>query len=104
MKTKLSERSPMELLALRAYPGLKSSGICSSHRDDEHYECEICYPDLNDLLNAHMEVANKLYDELLELSGLSDPPNGRIGTNAIVAEIRRKLKELADCPKSLDSA
>ncbi len=80
------------LLAQRAYPGLKHSGICSRHQDDGCFECPICYPDLNALLDAHMEVSNKLYDELLALSGLSDPPNGRIGTNAIVAEIRRKLK------------
>ena len=82
----------VELLARRAYPGFKRSGYCSRHRDDGHFECVTCYPDLNELLDAHMEVSSKLYTELLELSGLSDPPNGCVGTNAIVAEIRRKLK------------
>ena len=82
----------VELLARRAYPDLKYSGYCSHHFDDGHFECKTCYPDLNKLLDAHMEVSSKLYTELLELSGLSDPPNGCVGTNAIVAEIRRKLK------------
>ena len=86
----------VELLARRAYPDLKHSGFCSRHRDDGHFECGICYPDLNGLLDAHMEVSNKLYDQILELSGLSDPANGRVGTNAIVAELRRKLKPAND--------
>lgn len=81
-----------EKLAKRAYPGLKHSGACSRHRDDGHFECTICYPDLNALIDEHMAVFNKVYDQILELSGLSDPPNGRIGTNAIIAELRKKLK------------
>jgi len=82
----------LRLLAIRAYPELKHCGACSRHRDDGHYECRICYPDWHALLGEHMRVSNELYDQILELSGLSDPPNGRVGTNAIVAEIRRKLK------------
>jgi hypothetical protein len=80
-----------EVLAKRNYPDLKASGICSAHRDDGHYECQRCYPSWPALLDAHMEVSNKLCDDLLKISGLQDPPNGRIGTNAIVAEIKRKL-------------
>jgi len=82
----------LEILAKRAYPELKKSGMCSRHRENGHFECEICYPVWDELLKAHMEVSHRLYDELLALSGLTDPPNGRIGTNAIVAELKRKLK------------
>lgn len=81
----------LRTLALRAYPELKSSRICSRHRDQGHYECTICYPDWHALLSEHMRVSGELYDQLLALSGLRDPDNGRIGTSAIVAELRRKL-------------
>lgn len=87
----IEELRKVQVLAFRAYPGLKPSGICSRHRSPGHYECEICYGDRERLLAAHMEVSRRLYDQLLELSGLSDPPDGRIGTDAIVAELKRKL-------------
>ena len=82
----------IEVLARRAYPDLKHSGFCSRHLADGHFDCHICYPDPKALLAAHMAVSNKLYSEILALSGLTDPPHGRIGTKAIVAELRRKLK------------
>lgn len=81
----------LKLLANRAYPGLRHSGLCSRHRESGHYDCRTCYIDPNALLKEHMKVSGALYDQILELSGLSDPPNGRIGTNSIVAELRRKL-------------
>lgn len=86
-----AEWAGLRILALKAYPELKRSGLCSRHRDDGHYECHTCYPDLNALLDEHMQVFNELYDQLLTLSGLSDPSYGRIGTNAIIAELQRKL-------------
>lgn len=89
--------SYLSVLAHRAYPGLVRSGFCSAHRESGHYACTTCYPDLNALLRAHTVVSNRLYDDLLKLSGLSDPPNGRIGTNAIVAELKRKLKCATVC-------
>lgn len=86
----------IEVLALKAYPGLRHSGFCSRHRDAGFYECNICYPDLNGLLTEHMQVQNELYDQLLRLSGLKDPRNGRIGTNAIVSELQIRLGKLPD--------
>lgn len=55
----------LRTLALRAYPELKSSRICSRHRDQGHYECTICYPDWHALLSEHMRVSGELYDQLL---------------------------------------
>ena len=67
--------------------------MCSKHRDgDKTGKCSICFPDLNALIDEHCTVSRKLYDDLLALSGLSDPPNGRIGTNVIMA----KLSSLRD--------
>lgn len=88
--------SSFEVLARRAYPGLKHSGACSAHREDGHFGCEVCYPDANALLDAHVAAADNLYDELLGVSGLSEPPDGRIGTNAILAELRRKLEPASE--------
>jgi len=85
----------MEQLARRAYPGLRKSGICSRHSEDGHYECRVCYTDWHSLLDEHMKVTNELYEQLLALSGLKDPPNGRIGTNAIVAKLRHKITKSA---------
>lgn len=83
----------MEVLARRAYGNFKPTGLCSRHHPDasSRVKCATCYPDWQRLLDAHMAVANKLYDDLLALSGLQDPPNGRIGTNNILEAIRRKL-------------
>lgn len=97
MSEQFSNDSPatdqgLEVLALRAYPGLKYSGFCSQHRDTGHFECQICYPDLNRLLAKHIEVFNWLYDELLKISGLSDPPNGRIGTKVILDKLKRRCQ------------
>lgn len=85
----------MAVLALRAYPSLKKSGVCSAHRENHQFSCTTCYPDPNALLAAHIKVSDELYQNLLELAGLSDPLNGRIGTNKILAEIRRKLEGVA---------
>ncbi len=82
-----------ELLARRAYPNLEPSHICSRHNSGQHFECQTCYPNWIELIDGHQKVSDKLYGQLLELSGLSDPPNGRIGTNAIVAELKKKLLE-----------
>ena len=80
------------ILAERIYPGLKNSGICSRHRDDGHFECVTCYPNWRRLVSDHMEALDKLYDELLDLSGLTDPPTGRIGTRRIIEELSRKIE------------
>ena len=81
----------IKILAERAYPGLKRSRYCSAHREDGNYKCQICYPDYQKLLEEHAKVSCQLYDKLLELSGLSDPANGRIGTNAIIEQLIKKL-------------
>ena len=88
----------IEVLAKRAYPGLHSQGCCSRHRNDGHYDCKTCYPDWKVLMREHQEVFNKLYDDLLELSGLSDPPNGRIGTNRILETLKDQLEHQGKKP------
>jgi hypothetical protein len=88
----MNEIERLKILALRTYPDLKRTGLCSWHRDDGNYDCQMCYPSYPALLDAHMAVSNKLYDDILKLSGLKDPENGRVGTNAIIAELKRKLK------------
>jgi hypothetical protein len=86
----------LETLAGRTYPGLKASGYCSAHFDDGHFECETCYADLNKSIEFRQHIFEKLYGELLEVAGLADPPNGRLGTIHILAEIRRKLARVAE--------
>ncbi len=86
-----SMKQDIKILAGRAYPGLKRSGFCSFHREDGYYDCQTCYPDYHKLLEQQVKVSQQLYDELLELSGLSDPANGRIGTNAIIEQLIKKL-------------
>ncbi len=83
----------IKILAERAYPGLKQSGCCSAHPKDGHYECKVCYPDYRALLKAHVKVSSELYGKLLELSGLSAPPDGRVGTNAIIAQLVKRVKK-----------
>ncbi len=81
-------------LALRAYP-TGPSHLCSIHRGgDKTGKCRICFPNYKNLIIEHTVEQHKLYDKLLQLSGLSDPPNGRIGTNAIIEELQRKLKSI----------
>ena len=89
---KTDKNDGLKTLALRAYPGLKARGYCSAHDTDGHFECLQCYPDWHESFRANLQIAETLYAELLEISGLDDLPSGKIGAGAIVAEIRRKLK------------
>lgn len=88
-----TELCELVALATRAYPDLKHSGMCSAHRDSGHYSCLRCYPDLNALLRAHMEVSNELYASLLDISGIKEPPSGRVGTNAILLKLRERVAD-----------
>ncbi len=89
----LAQLDKIKILALRNYPNLENSGFCSIHRDSGHYNCSICYPNWIRLIDEHCKVSDELYNELLQLSGLVDPMNGRIGTRTILAELKKKLNK-----------
>lgn len=59
-----AENERLKILAERAYPDLKESGICSRHRYEYPAECSICYPDLPALIQGHVEVNAGLVSEL----------------------------------------
>jgi hypothetical protein len=74
-----AEVERLRVLAERAYPGLKESGICSAHCRDCPASCERCYPDPNALLAEHQRVEDQFYEAVLSAAGVSDPPGGRFG-------------------------
>lgn len=76
------------ILVKRCYPRYpQSSGICSWHQSPGPASCSTCWPDLNALLKAHMEVREQGYQELLTAAGVSDPPGGRYGSEPALEKL-----------------
>ena len=88
-----AEMTDLETLVHRAYPGWpnKSSGICSRHQKPGPADCEICWPNLNKLIDEHINTSELLYQAVLGLAGVTDPPNGRYGWKPAIEIIRQRL-------------
>lgn len=57
----------LKILADRAYPGLKPTGVCSRYHEAQCVNCTVCYPDLNELITVHNELKQKAWKRLKEL-------------------------------------
>lgn len=59
----------IRVLAERAYPGLKPSGLCSRlhHEPGTDVSCQTCYPDLWALIIEHNRLKHLAWDRLREL-------------------------------------
>lgn len=73
------DASDLLLLARRAYPGLRPTGLCSRlHHGpgDSPYDCSTCFPDLPALLATHNRLKQEAWRRLRQLGvDIPDDPH-----------------------------
>jgi hypothetical protein len=92
----------MAQFALWAYNKIYKTGMCSAHQEAD-MTCQVCYPDIEAHLQAHVEVKTELFANVGHLASLLEQVLPQIAAqNSHMAASIREALEMEDVSEAKD--